>query len=110
MAIANLDLLTDLTPDKLKIDRELVMNCDHDMRRQALLNSIILLAKELNITLIAEGVETREEVLWLARAGIVRQQGFFYAKPAINSLGPDLTSRLLDLRDEVCAGLEASSY
>ncbi|ASK19823.1 MULTISPECIES: EAL domain-containing protein [Halomonadaceae] len=107
---ANLDLLTDLTPDKLKIDRELVMNCDHDTRRQALLNSIILLAKELNMTLIAEGVETREEALWLARAGIVRQQGFFYAKPAINSLGPDLTSQLLDLREEVYAGLEASSY
>ncbi|AQU83412.1 MAG: EAL domain-containing protein [Halomonas sp.] len=98
---ANLDLLTDLTPDKLKIDRELVMNCDHDPRRQALINAIILLATELNMTLIAEGVETRAEALWLARAGISRQQGFFYAKPAINSLGPDLTALLLDLREEL---------
>jgi len=91
---ANLDLLTDLTPDILKIDRELVMNCDQDPRRQALLNAIILLAKELNTALIAEGVETRAEALWLARAGINRQQGFFFARPAIGKLGIGLTPLL----------------
>lgn len=98
---ANFDLLTDLTPDKLKIDRELVMNCDSDLRRQAILNAIILLAQELNTTLIAEGVETRAEALWLARAGIVRQQGFYFARPAINSLGDDLTALLAGLKSEV---------
>lgn len=97
---ANLDLLTDLAPDILKIDRELVMTCDHNIRRQALLNAIILLAKELNMTLIAEGVETREEALWLARAGITRQQGFFFAKPAIGKLGSGLTPLLEALRSE----------
>lgn len=100
---ANLDLLTDLTPDKLKIDRELVMNCDQDPRRQALLSAITLLAKELDTTLIAEGVETRAEALWLAKAGITRQQGFFFAKPAINSLENHLTPLLLALRAEVQA-------
>ena len=98
---ANLDLLTDLTPDILKIDRELVMNCDQDPRRQALLNAIILLAKELNTALIAEGVETRAEALWLARAGINRQQGFFFARPAIGKLGIGLTPLLEALRTEV---------
>ena len=97
---ANLDLLTDLAPDKLKIDRELVMQCDHDPRRQALLNAIIVLASELDITLIAEGVETRAEALWLAQAGITRQQGFFYAKPAIGKLGTELTPLLEALRSE----------
>ena len=98
---ANLDLLTDLTPDKLKIDRELVMNCDSDRRRQALLNAIILLAQELSMTLIAEGVETRAEALWLARAGIVRQQGFYFAKPAINALCTDITPLLIALKSEL---------
>nr|WP_295711986.1 EAL domain-containing protein [uncultured Halomonas sp.] len=104
---ANLDLLTELTPDKLKIDRELVMNCDSDLRRQAILNAIILLAKELHTTLIAEGVETRAEALWLARAGIVRQQGFYFARPAVNSLGDDIDLLLAELRTEVQAGLGA---
>lgn len=97
---ANLDLLTDLTPDKLKIDRALVMNCDSDVRRQALLNVIITLAQDLDMTLIAEGVETRPEALWLARAGIVRQQGFYFARPAINSLGDDITPLLAGLKNE----------
>lgn len=103
---ANLDLLTDLTPDKLKIDRELVMHCDSDIRRQAILNAIILLAKELNTTLIAEGVETRAEALWLARAGIVRQQGFYFAKPAVNSLGADISSLLEGLKRDIDQGWE----
>lgn len=101
---ANLDLLTDLTPDKLKIDRELVMNCDQDPRRQALLNAIITLAQQLDMVLIAEGVETHAEALWLASNGIMRQQGFYYAKPVINSLGDDLPPRLVMLRDEVRSG------
>lgn len=101
---ANLDLLTELTPDKLKIDRELVMNCDSDLRRQAILNAIILLAKELHTMLIAEGVETRAEALWLARAGIVRQQGFYFARPAVNSLGDDIDLLLAELKTEAQAG------
>ena len=104
---ANLDLLTDLAPDKLKIDRELVMQCDHDPRRQALLNAIILLAAELDMTLIAEGVETRAEALWLARAGITRQQGFYYAKPAIGKLGTELTPLLEALRSEAQLSTES---
>lgn len=101
---ANLDLLTDLAPDKLKIDRELIMHCDTDIRRQAILNAIILLAQELHTTLIAEGVETRAEALWLARAGIVRQQGFYFARPAVNSLGDDLSPMLEALKNELQGG------
>lgn len=97
---ANLDLLTELTPDTLKIDRELVMHCDSDLRRQVLLNAIISLAEKLDMTLIAEGVETRAEALWLARAGIVCQQGFYFAKPMVNALSVDLTARLHALRHE----------
>ncbi|WP_252106831.1 MULTISPECIES: EAL domain-containing protein [unclassified Halomonas] len=100
---ANLDLLTELAPNKLKIDREIVMHCDSDPRRQAILKSVITLGRELGTTLIAEGVETEAEALWLARAGIMRQQGYFYAKPAINSLGEDLSPRLAALRAKALA-------
>lgn len=101
---ANLDMLTDLTPDTLKIDRQLVMSCDQDLRRQALLQAIITLAQQLGIGVIAEGVETHAEALWLADNGIMRQQGFYYAKPIVNSLGDDLSARLNALRDEVGLG------
>lgn len=98
---ANLDLLTLLEPDKLKIDRELVMGCDQDRRRQALLRAVRGLATEMKLELIAEGVETREEALWLARSGILRQQGFFYARPAVASLGEDLGPRLQELKQAI---------
>jgi EAL domain-containing protein (putative c-di-GMP-specific phosphodiesterase class I) len=50
---ANLDLLTDLRPDTLKIDRDLVMKCHSHKRRQAILRSIVALAKTLDTQVIA---------------------------------------------------------
>lgn len=100
---ANLDLLTVLEPDKIKVDRELVMGCHQDHRRQALLRSIRGLATELKLEVIAEGVETREEALWLGRAGFTRQQGFFYARPQVESLGEDLVPMLTQLQAELYA-------
>ena len=97
---ANLDLLTDLTPDRLKVDRELITGCDGDRRRQVLLEAVKRLADELDIRLIAEGVETREEALWLAHAGINHQQGYFHARPAVGALAKDLRPALVVLRDE----------
>jgi len=95
---ANLDLLTDLRPDTLKLDRELVRNCDQDRRRQALVRAVIGLASELEIQLVAEGIEREEEALWLRDHGIYLQQGFFFARPALEALSPGLSSSLKALR------------
>ena len=78
---ANLDLLTDLHPDTLKIDRELVMECDSNSRRQAILKSMVALARTLGTQLVAEGVETREESRCLLALGIAVQQGYYFARP-----------------------------
>ncbi|MCL7929498.1 EAL domain-containing protein [Halomonas llamarensis] len=83
---ANLDLLTDLRPDSLKIDRTLVMGCDTDTRRQAILSSVVTLAEQLNVSLVAEGVETREESRCLLALGFPVQQGFYFARPSLEAL------------------------
>ena len=83
---ANLDLLTDLRPDTLKIDRELVMGCDSNVRRQAILKSMVSLARTLGTQLVAEGVETREESRCLLALGISVQQGYYFARPQIGEL------------------------
>jgi EAL domain-containing protein (putative c-di-GMP-specific phosphodiesterase class I) len=83
---ANLDLLTNLRPDTLKIDRELVMGCDSDTRRQAILTSVVMLAEQLNVKLVAEGVETREESRCLLALGLPVQQGFYFARPSVEAL------------------------
>lgn len=83
---ANLDLLTDLRPDTLKIDRALVMGCDTDRRRQAVLRGIATLADSLSVGIVAEGVETRDESRFLAALGMPVQQGFYFARPAFEAL------------------------
>lgn len=83
---ANLDLLTDLRPDTLKIDRELVMGCDSDERRQAILRSLVALTKTLGTGLVAEGVETREESRCLLALGITMQQGYYFSYPNLEAL------------------------
>ncbi|WP_339885045.1 EAL domain-containing protein [Vreelandella maris] len=83
---ANLDLLTDLRPDTLKIDRDLVMDCDSSNRRQAILRSLVALAKTLGTQLIAEGVETREESRCLLALGIPMQQGYYFSYPNLEAL------------------------
>ncbi|WP_404375537.1 EAL domain-containing protein [Vreelandella aquamarina] len=89
---ANLDLLTELNPDTLKIDRELVMGCDSSTRRQAILKSVVALARTLGTQLVAEGVETREESRCLLALGIPVQQGYYFARPQVRKLptvGPE---------------------
>lgn len=83
---ANLDLLTDLRPDTLKIDRELVMGCDSNIRRQAILKSMVALARTLGTQLVAEGVETRDESRCLLALGIHVQQGYYFARPQVGAL------------------------
>ncbi|MDR9438111.1 MAG: EAL domain-containing protein [Halomonas sp.] len=87
---ANLDTLTFQQPDKIKVDRQLVMGCDGDPRRQALLHALTVMAQPLEINLIAEGVETVEEARWLFQAGITLQQGYFFARPALDALATSL--------------------
>lgn len=83
---ANLDLLTVLTPHHLKLDRVLISGIGQDVRRQHLVRHIALMAESLEIGLVAEGVETLEEASWLYRQGIMRHQGYYYARPAFEAL------------------------
>ncbi|MGB7757909.1 MAG: EAL domain-containing protein [Salinisphaera sp.] len=83
---ANLDLLVDLRPDVIKIDRELVRDIPNAPRRKALVEGLIDLAAKLEIRLIAEGVETAGEAGWLYDRGIALQQGFYFARPALEQL------------------------
>lgn len=83
---ANLDLLTDLIPDTLKLDRQLVKQVDKDPRRQAIVKAVVMMARDLGIQLIAEGVEAVGEAHWLMHHGIDKQQGFFFARPGLEAL------------------------
>lgn len=83
---AGLGLLADFQTNIIKFDMELIRNIDHDTARQAIIRNCLNLFRDLNITPLAEGVETKEEMRWLQDAGIELMQGYLFAKPGFESL------------------------
>ena len=83
---AGLTLLADFQPNFIKIDIHLVRNIDKDPVKQAVVKGVILTTQLLGVQIIAEGVETAEEVRWFLSQGIFLMQGFYFAKPGFESL------------------------
>lgn len=87
---AGLNLLADFQPDFIKLDMALVRNIDQDKVRQAIVRGMLEVCRELEIVVIAEGVETESELLCLESFGIELFQGYYFAKPSFQSLAKDL--------------------
>ncbi|MET1064987.1 MAG: EAL domain-containing protein [Arthrobacter sp.] len=85
---AGLGLLVDFQPDLIKIDMKLIRGIDASPARQAVVAGIIGIAGELDITVLAEGIETEAEFLVLKAAGIRLFQGYWFGKPAFEELPP----------------------
>lgn len=66
---------------ELKIDRAFVAGAPHDDEARAMLESSIALAKKLDLTIVAEGVETQEEWDLIESLGVQVVQGYFIARP-----------------------------
>jgi EAL domain-containing protein (putative c-di-GMP-specific phosphodiesterase class I) len=65
---------------------KLVRGVDSSPARQAVITGIVGIARELGITVLAEGVETEAEFLFLKSDGIRLFQGYWFAKPAFEEL------------------------
>ena len=83
---AGLNLLADFQPNIIKLDMELIRNIHSDPARQSIVTHCLNMFKDLNITPLAEGIETLEEYTWLKNAGIELMQGYLFAKPGFESL------------------------
>ncbi len=78
---SSLSYLSQLPVDFLKIDISFVRNILKDEKTLSVVKTIIYLAKQLNITTIAEGVETEKQVNKLKESGCDYLQGFYFSKP-----------------------------
>lgn len=83
--------------DTLKIDRSFVNRMLHDKESDQIVNSIVGLARSLNMEIIAEGVERPEEVTRLEELGCDLAQGFLFAHPAPPDQIMDMLEKPLDL-------------
>lgn len=80
---SGLRLLTRFQPDIVKLDRALIQELDKDTIKQKIIRNLISMARDLGLQLVAEGVETKEEALFLVDAGVDLIQGFLIARPAL---------------------------
>lgn len=78
---SNLTLLRSLSPDFIKLDRSFLAMSDDVAVREALLSSAIVLSGVVGAKVIAEGVETEEDVRLLTSLGASMAQGFHIAEP-----------------------------
>ncbi len=78
---SSLSYLKHLPVDKLKIDRSFIMETPQNRGDVAIVKTIIALAQNLQLEIIAEGVESKEQVDFLTEAGCYVIQGYYYSKP-----------------------------
>lgn len=107
---AGLGLLADFQPDLLKIDMHLVRDVNSSAARKAILSAILFVARQLDIVVLAEGVETLDEVTTLRAAGVRLMQGYYFARPAFESLpgvnglvSPHTDQNMLSFKETVVA-------
>ncbi|KPB06118.1 EAL domain-containing protein [Bacillus sp. CHD6a] len=79
---SNLEILEKLQPDFVKIDRDYVSNCDTILEKQLFLKSVLNVATKLDIKVLAEGIERKEELQFCRDIGVHYGQGYFIGKPS----------------------------
>jgi EAL domain-containing protein (putative c-di-GMP-specific phosphodiesterase class I) len=78
---SSLSRLKHLPIDTLKIDRSFVRDIPHDADDVAIANAIIAMAHSLKLKVVAEGVETAEQLAFLRAQQCDIVQGYFFNKP-----------------------------
>jgi len=79
---SNLRYILDLEPDVVKLDRELVVGLRRDTRHYRLIESIVELCHRMNASVIAEGVETVDELRAIVDLKVDFAQGYLLARPS----------------------------
>jgi EAL domain-containing protein (putative c-di-GMP-specific phosphodiesterase class I) len=79
---SSLSALADITADEIKIDRSFITDIHKRPRSQGILRAIESLSEALGMTVIAEGIESYEELAYLQAATKIRYaQGYYFARP-----------------------------
>lgn len=78
---SSLNMLKDISVDVLKIDMGFLQKSKNDEKSRKILEKIIMLAKELGMNVVTEGIETDEQIDFLSNAGCDFFQGFYFSRP-----------------------------
>jgi len=78
---SSLSYLRQLPIDILKLDRQFVRNVAESSEDAAIARATITMAAEIGLQVVAEGVETVEQLRWLRKQHCSLVQGFFFSRP-----------------------------
>ena len=78
---SGLNMLINLKPNIIKVDREIIQNIDKDELKQSTYKALYTLAKENGIRVLAEGVETSFELEMIKSIGVDYIQGYYFGRP-----------------------------
>lgn len=79
---SGMNRILETRPQFLKMDMNLIRHIHRDSFKQAIVKSFVQLGQNTNIKLIAEGIETKEELKMLIRLGVYAGQGYYLSKPS----------------------------
>ena len=78
---SSLQYIHSLPFDSIKLDRSFVSRIFNCAKTERMIRTIIAMGEDLGFTIVAEGVETLEQLLWLKSAGCSMAQGYYFSKP-----------------------------
>lgn len=96
---SGLNLISDVAPDYIKLDMLLIRDINIDKIKYALVKGMVEFSKASNIKLIAEGIETYEELETIINLGVQYGQGYFIQKPdsVVKEISPVVLQAILDI-------------
>lgn len=93
---SGMNRIIETRPQFLKMDMNIIRDVDKDSFKQAIVKSFVQLGQNTNIKLIAEGIETKEELKTLIKLGVYAGQGYYLQKPS-----PKLLSLSQNVKGEI---------
>ncbi len=99
---ASFDYLQRFPFDSIKIDRSFVARLHCSRESDEIVRAIVGLARSLQMSVIAEGIETHEQLVWLRQLGCTYGQGYLLSPPLTLA---QLTRLLEDSQGRLCAGI-----
>jgi EAL domain-containing protein (putative c-di-GMP-specific phosphodiesterase class I) len=78
---SSLDTLSSFAFDKIKIDRSFLQGVHRDEQSRNIVRAVLVLGRSLNLPVLAEGVETEEDLALLRQESCHEAQGFYFGRP-----------------------------
>ncbi|MDF2557536.1 MAG: hypothetical protein K0R71_1364 [Bacillales bacterium] len=96
---SGLNLISDINPNYIKLDMKLIRNIHIDNLKRAIVKGMVEFSKASSVKLIAEGVETYEELETLVKLGVQYGQGYFIQKPSpeIKEIEPKILKAIKEI-------------